>query len=111
MRTWGRVDGTWVEVSTDANGFNDLVYVTALIQVLQLELGESPYYANYGIPAQSSLIQQIFPDYYVMVTQQQFAGYFANLTITRTDPNTPTYAVRVVTHAGVVINATVEIPT
>ena len=55
MRTYGRVyaeDGsyTWVEVSTDANGFDDMVMLTTLAQVLKLNLGESPFYANFGIP-------------------------------------------------------------
>ena len=45
MRCYGRtynVDGTytWSEITTDANGYNDAVYVTALAQVLQLQLGE-----------------------------------------------------------------------
>ena len=43
MRTYGRVtneDGTktWVEVDTDANGYNDAVYVTTLAQCLQLSV-------------------------------------------------------------------------
>lgn len=111
MRTWGRVNGVWTQVQTDANGLNDLVYVTALIQVLQLGLGESPFYANYGIPAQASLVQQVFPDFYVMLAQQLFSQYFASLSISRTDPDNPTYAVKIITHAGVVINETVEFPT
>ncbi len=55
MRTYGRqynADGTytWVEVSTDANGFDDAVWLTTMAQVLQLHLGESPFFANFGIP-------------------------------------------------------------
>ena len=41
----------WVVVETDANGFNDLVYFSNLLQVLQLGLGESPFFSNFGIPA------------------------------------------------------------
>ena len=38
MRIWGRTynelgQSTWVAVETDANGFNDYVYATNLIQV------------------------------------------------------------------------------
>lgn len=113
MRTWGRVfnpDGTWTwtEVTTDAQGFNDYVWITALVQVLKLNLGESPFYANYGIPAKQSVIQQIAPDYYVNQTQQQFAQYFANLSIanvtaqqTTGQAPVPTYLINLTTNQGV----------
>ena len=123
MRTYGRVPNpastplvplppVWTEVTTDANGFNDLVYATTLIQVLKLNLGESPFYANYGIPAKASVVTQVAPDFYVVQTQQQFAQYFANLVVNKTaqSPN-PTYQVNITTHAGVKLSATVPIPT
>ena len=78
MRTFGRVyalnkDGSrqkpqppgypyWQQVSTDANGYNDAVQLTTLCQVLQLNLGESPFYANFGIPAVPTIVQQVQPD-------------------------------------------------
>lgn len=97
MRTWGRVNqvngkgGTWTEVTTDANGYNSGVYLTTLAQVLKLNLGESPFFANYGIPAEQSVISQVQPDYYVAITQQQFAPYFASLQISKAKavPNQP----------------------
>lgn len=116
MRTYGRItlqDGSrrWVEVSTDAAGFNDMVYVTTLLQVLKLFLGESPFYANYGIPAKTSVIQQVAPDYYVARTQQQFAQYFANLVISKVGGLvTPTYRVNVTTHQGVRLNVSIPVP-
>lgn len=115
MRTWGRVtnqDGSlsWKVVTTDANGFNDMVLITALCQVLLLNLGESPFYATNGIPAQQSVMQQIFPDYYVALTQQTFAPNFASLLISKITSPTPTYKVVVRTHQGVIINAEVPIP-
>lgn len=100
----------WVEVKTDANGNNDLVYLTALCQVLLLNLGESPFYATYGIPAQQSVMQQTFPDYYVALTQQVYSQYFASLVIVKQSDPTPTYLVTVKTHQGVVLSATVPIP-
>lgn len=100
MRTYGRLNGRWVEVSTDANGFNDAVYLTTLIQCLKLNLGESPFYANYGIPAHPSVVQQVFPDFYVAQTQQQFAPYFASLLIAKQNAPTPTYQINVTTHQG-----------
>jgi hypothetical protein len=115
MRTYGRIsnsDGSksWVKVETDTNGFNDMVYLTTLIQCLLLNLGESPFYANYGIPAKTSIIQQIMPDFYVAQTQQQFASYFASLTIANSSTNPPTYKINVTTHQGVKISASIPIP-
>jgi hypothetical protein len=106
LRTWGRVYDaygvqSWVEVTTDDNGYNDSVWITTLIQCLKLSIGESPFYANFGIPAQRSVIQQIFPDFYVSQTQSQFAQYFASLIISKVEGNqTPTYQVNIVTHQG-----------
>ncbi len=115
MRTWGRVydeDGSyqWVAVTTDANGYNDNVYLTDLCQVLKLNLGESPFYANYGIPAQQTVVTQVFPDFYAMTTQQQFAPYFASLAITRVNGSfPPVYNIQAVAHSGAQLNATVAI--
>ena len=88
MRTYGRTQDvitgkkTWWLVQTDFSGFNDSVYLTALAQVLKLNLGESPFFANYGIPAHQSVVTQVYPNYYLARTQQQFAGYFASLILT-----------------------------
>lgn len=106
MRTYGRLPADefgarrWVEVQTQDNGSNDYVYVTTLCQCLQLILGESPFYANHGIPAEQAVIQQIFPDFYVYQTQRQFAPFFASLIITKLPLATPTYRVNVVTNYG-----------
>lgn len=115
MRTWGRVGqvngvgGTWQEVTTAPNGDNSMVYLTTLIQNLRLNLGESPFYANNGIPAYQSVMTQIAPDFYVSRIQQQFAPYFASLQIKRV-PGTaqPTYNVTAVTLYGAVLEQ--EIP-
>ena len=88
MRTYGRtVDvltgkKTWWVVTTDSNGFNDSVYITTLAQVCKLNLGESPFFANYGIPAHPSVVMQIYPDFYMIRTQQQFVPYFTSLIMT-----------------------------
>lgn len=118
MRTYGRIKqangspGPWVVVSTDPNTGSDAwVFLTALCQVLLLNLGESPFYANYGLPAQQSVIQQIQPDYYVTRTQQQFAQYFASLIISK-DPaaTVPTYNIRATMFDGTPASVTVQIP-
>ena len=129
MRTYGRVpkltNGAqlidpstgapalqWVEVDTTPDGFNDLVYATTLVQCLQLELGESPFYGNYGIPGRQSVIQQIAPDFYMMQTQAQFASFFANLTIAKIATpkgyavGTPAYRFVATTHAGFKLSGT-----
>lgn len=115
MRSWGRIvnaDGSksWVEVTTDAAGYNDSVWLTTLIQTLKLNLGESPFFANFGIPAQQSVVMQVFPDFYIAQTQQQFAPYFASLTVAKQNAPTPTYNINVVTHQGAKINLSLPIP-
>lgn len=115
LRTYGKIyatDGsyTWAEVTTDTNGYNDAVYLTTLAQTLKLNLNESPFFSNYGIPQYQTIMTQVFPDYYVMVTQSQFAQYFASLTVIRL-PNTtsPEYRVRVQTNYGSMIDTTVPV--
>lgn len=109
MRTYGRSgpNGVWVEIVTEPNGYNDQVYMTTLIQCLKAQLGESPFYADYGLPSEQSIMQQLFPDYYVAVLQQRFAPYFAALSITRTSDSPPTYQVNITEHNGVQFSQTV----
>lgn len=115
MRTYGRVYDkitglpTWVEVDSDSNGHDDWVYVTTLIQCLKLFLGESPFYANYGIPAQQAIIQQLFPDFYVAQTQTQFAQFFASLLVSKVTSPTPTYNINAVTNAGTKVALTIPV--
>ena len=116
MRVYGRTynelgQPSWVEVQTAPDGTNDMVYVTALAQVLKLNYGESPFYANYGIPAKESVVQQVFPDYFVRLTQQQYSPYFASLLVTKVNSTTPTYDIIATTTKGVQINASVPVPT
>lgn len=113
MRTWGRTyneDGTyrWVEVTTDANGYSDSVWLTTLVQALKLNLGESPFYANLGIPQYQTVVTQVFPDFYCSQIQTYFAPNFASLTIVRAPGSfPPVYNVRAVCHSGAILNTTV----
>lgn len=112
MRTYGRIpnsDGTyaWVEVDPDDDGGLSNIYLTTLCQVLKLNLNESPFYATWGIPAQSSIIQQVAPDFYATQTQAFFAPYFASIIISRISSNPPTYQVNVITKSGDKLNTTV----
>jgi hypothetical protein len=100
MRVWGRtgqvngIGGTWTLVQTDANGFNGNVYLTNVVQVLKLSLGESPIFGSYGIPGAQSVITQVVPDFYAAATQTQFSPQFASLSITRVRGSfPPTYNV------------------
>lgn len=113
-RVWGRVtdelgNKTWVQVVTDENGYSDGVYVTWLIQVLKLQLNESPFWANYGIPVQQTMMTQIFPDYYVAQTQSQFSQYFANLQVAKISSPTPTYNINILTRQGATIQTQVPV--
>ena len=113
-RVYGRVlnsDGTktWTEVSTDSSGNSEYVNLTWLIQVLKLVTGESPFYANWGIPAVQSVVTQIAPNYYVGQTQQQFQSYFASLAISAVQGVvTPTYTVNVTFFNGTQVQAVVD---
>lgn len=114
MKTWGRVynkDGTytWTPVVTDANGKNDAVYLTTLVQVLKLNLGESPFFANLGIPQQQTVMSQIFPDFYVNNIIQYFAPQFASLTVTRAATTPPTYNIQALSQQGALLTATVPV--
>jgi hypothetical protein len=122
MRTFGRVyqrdsqgkiipgtKPTWVVVQTDAQGFNDAVMITTLCQVLQGNLNESPFFANYGLNQHQSVETQVFPDYYMFVTQAQFAPFFASLIIAKQDLPAPNYKVNVMTNRGVRLSTSVPI--
>ena len=105
MRTYARIPNAqgkliWTEVQTDANGNNDFVYLTTLIQTLLLSPNESPFFANFGIPSQQDVVQQSFPDYYVFLTQQAYAAYFASLIVIKLQRTTPTYQIYGMTHYG-----------
>lgn len=100
----------WVEVKTDAKGFNDYVYITALVQCLKLSINESPFWANWGIPGHQSVMQQVAPDYYAALMQQRYAPHFASLQITRVTAATqPTYQVNIVTNQGVVVQTQIPV--
>lgn len=139
MRTWGRIPSdvsiypsgigqfiigqsaiagqdissyVWVEVDTDQNGNNDAVWLTTLIQVLKLSYGESPIYGNYGIPANSSVMNQVLPDYYATLAQQQFAQFFVTLNLSRralTDSPSPTYDVAITANPGSILPSPVPV--
>jgi hypothetical protein len=105
VRTYGRIytDGVpqWVEVTDVGEPTSDYIWITTLIQNLKLILGESPFFANYGLPSEQAVIQQIAPDYHVSLTQQRFSQYFASLIISRIPGSlTPTYRVNILTRAG-----------
>lgn len=123
MRTYGRTYNeltgapTWVEVDTTPDGYNDYIYITTLVQCLKLNLNESPFYGQYGIPAKQSVVQQVAPDFYIARLQQQFAQFFASLTIARTAAppgyalDTPTYRIAITTNAGLKLSFSVPIAT
>lgn len=85
LRTFGRTRDvltgkkTWVVVTTDRRGFDDMVWLTTLAQICKLNLGESPFFADWGIPARESVVTQIYPDFYVQLIQQRVAPHFMSL--------------------------------
>jgi hypothetical protein len=114
VRTYGRVTDPasgarwWVEVEPDQNDNPDSVYLTALIQTLKLNWGESPFFGDWGIPAHQSVVQQVFPDYYVLLTQKRYAPYFMSLAIVKNTAATyPLYDVSVQFKSGAQVSTTV----
>ena len=104
MRTYGvNESGQWQEVKQTS-----YIWLATLAQTLRLNQGESPFYANYGIPAQNSVATQIPPDLAVNRTQTQFAPYFASLTVLK-QQNTlnPTYNINAVFQNGTTISTVV----
>jgi len=110
MRTYGRdTTGAWQVIQTNpVNGDNSMVYVTTLIQNLLLNINESPFYANNGIPAQSDALTQMYPDLAVSRIQSQFTQYFASLLITKQNTTYPAYNVNVITLLGATVSATIS---
>ena len=105
MRTYGvdQATGQWVEVVETS-----YIWLATLAQTLRLNQGESPFYANYGIPAQNSVNTQIPPDLAVNRTQTQYAPFFANLTVVK-QQNTlnPIYNISAVFQNGTIISSMV----
>lgn len=88
MRTYGRTQDVltgkkrWWVVTTDIDGYNDGVYLTDLAQVCKLNLGESPFFADWGIPAHESVMTQVYPNFYLSRIQERFAPRFAACILT-----------------------------
>jgi hypothetical protein len=104
MRTYGiNENGVWVEVTETS-----YIWLATLAQTLRLNQGESPYYANYGIPAHTSVMTQIPPDLAINRTQTQYSPYFASLTILK-QQNTvnPTYNISALFQNGTTIQTSV----
>lgn len=112
-RVWGRVHSdpgsstdarTWQAYETDSSGSDDLPNFIWLQNALLLRLNESPFYADWGIPVQQTLLTQVFPDYYTALTQRRFSQYFASCIISRTSSTSPEYGVSIVTQTGISVN-------
>jgi len=116
MRTYGRLPPDengyrqWVEVNSANLATDDNVWLTTLAQNLKLITGESPFFANFGLPSEQAIIMQIVPQYHVNLIQQRFAQYFASLIITRVPgPGNPVWRVNVLTRYGARIQT--DVPT
>lgn len=106
----GKQKRKWVVIETAADGDNTAIWLTTLCQVLLLNLNESPFWGNYGIPARQAVAQQLSPDFWVSLTQQNFAQYFAALTVSKRQTTTPTYDISVITKQGAQLNFTLGVP-
>lgn len=111
-RVYGRIETAnglqWVEVDSDNGANNDAINITWLAQVLQLNLGESPFWTTWGIPQYKTIMTQVFPTYYVMLIQKQFSDYFSSLVISQLQYPAPVYRINLTTNKGQ--NVITEIP-
>lgn len=124
QRVWARTapdeygNQTWVCVTPDPQtGNTDLLYFAALAQCLRLNLGESPFYADYGIPARQSVATQIPPDFFIARIQSRYSQFFASLVISRgptiQQNRRPVvvYNCYALCHSGLVLNASIPAAT
>jgi len=104
MRSYGTdATGKWVEI-TDTS----YIWLATLAQTLRLNENESPFYANYGIPAQQSVQTQVAPDVAINRTQQQYSPYFASLSIIKQrNVTNPTYLINAIFQNGTTIQSTI----
>lgn len=104
MRTYGKTEqGQWIEVTETS-----YVWLATLAQTLKLNQGESPYYANYGIPSHDSVMTQVAPNAAINRTQQQYSPYFASLSVLKDATATsPTYRINAVFQNGTIIQTSV----
>lgn len=118
MRAYSRVtdqwgNKSWIVVQTDANGDNSYVHVVALEQCIKLNLNESPFWANFGIPAKSAVQQQLAPDYYMAKIAGYFSQFFPSLVLAKAPYNaadpTPVYNVAVMRNNGSIYQSKIGI--
>ena len=97
MRSYGvDANGQWHEMSAATGYTEDDIYLTELVHAFKLVLGESPFFADVGIPQQETIISQIHPDFYVDRIRQFFTPFFSHLVVTKLplDINNPDPALR-----------------
>ncbi|KMQ89824.1 hypothetical protein RF55_10509 [Lasius niger] len=89
-RVWARTgqpdqDGKrkWISVS------DNTAILTWLQQAVLLQLGESPFWVDWGLPVIGFLSQGIYPDLYMQKTKERFQPYFLNVNINRNIPDNP----------------------
>lgn len=108
-RVWGRETGAggvrvWEAFETDSAGVDDYPNFIWLQQALLLNLNESPFYADWGIPVQQTLATSIYPDYYTAKTQKRFSSYFPSCSISRIPSSDVSYSVNITTKSGVKVS-------
>lgn len=94
MITYARDDnGVWRQITDDEEAA-----IETLVNCLKLGLGESPFYANYGIPFFDAIETQVEPSVYVNRLREKFLGWFASIEIKIID--TASYEIDVMTIKG-----------
>jgi hypothetical protein len=89
--------GDFIEI-TDANLFP----LVDLINALQTEPNEQPFWANVGIPLKETVISKVAPDYYLDQVKNYFRPMFDSLQITKLAVNN--YYIAVKLKSGVALS-------
>jgi len=93
--------GEIIEI-TDSNLFP----LVDLINVLQTEPNEQPFWANLGIPLKQTVITKIAPDYYLDAVKNYFFQFFDNLKIDKLAVNN--YFISVKLKSGIVYSGDLQ---
>jgi hypothetical protein len=80
--------------------------VTIVKHELQLRVGESPFFADAGIPAEDSIITQQEPDYFVNQVKARYQSKFNRFDISKISGNPLVYNIALTTKNNQTVNLT-----
>lgn len=118
LRTYGRQENIdspygsdWVVVKS-VNEDDEAVWFTDFLQALQLNLGDSPFFANIGISHESVFQRNIPPDVDLLNLINYYSQFFESITADKdTSQYDPVYIIRVKFFSGGIETIKIPVPT